>query len=134
MIGAALRRLAGGCPDCDARHRRARDRQRQVDDGIACAQRADHRLDPAMQHSIDQIQTAVVRDLATHGIDLADPDDALVAMVTVSIIEQAGSRCSRPAVVAVAHAQAMRGLYEAVRARHDSDGLDTASQLDPEGR
>lgn len=120
MIGAALRRLAGGCPDCDARHRRRRDRQRQVGDSIACAQRAN--LDPAMQHSIDQIQAAVVCDLATHGIDLADPDDALVAMVTVSIIEQAGS-IVRPGVVAIAHAQAMRGLYEAVRARHDTGGL-----------
>jgi hypothetical protein len=93
-------------------------RQRRIDEALAGAQA--NVVSPAVQHHIDQIQSATVGDFANNGVDLADPEDALVALVTIHFVETGGQIASQGGNAAAGHRQVMRAIYEAARSRHDS--------------
>jgi hypothetical protein len=93
-------------------------RQRRIDEALAGAQ--PNVVSPAVQHHIDQIQSATVGDFANNGVDLADPSDAFVALVTIHVVETGGQITSQGGNAAAGHRQVMRAIYEAARNRHDS--------------
>jgi uncharacterized Zn finger protein (UPF0148 family) len=111
--------LTGGCPQCEDRERVRASRQQKVDEALANAK--PDQLSPAVQHQIDEVQTAVAGDFANNGVDLADPEDAFVALVTIHVVETSGQITGQSGgSQAAGHSQAIRGLFEAARSRHDS--------------